>query len=311
MKITLISFLVLGGATVAYSATNGTNQVESDYRALLALDDSTMAEIQRWSEAWHNEGIKEKPAASEEELQKMVRFKIDAVKSAYKKFLTDNPDHVPAMIAFGSFLCDLGEETHGIDWWLKARELDPNNAAVHNNLANHYSHSGQPKRAIEEYEAAMRLQPSEPVYHFNYANVLYLFRKDAMALKSLSEDAVMEIVLDSLKKARDLEPTNFEYAYAYAETFYRVKRPPWERALEAWEHCLQLDITPVQRDQIYTHVARIYLRLGNTAAARGYLAKVKSAQHKEVRDRLSKIADAQEADGKTVEGVETGGKNVD
>jgi len=278
---------------VTTTDTNAAERIEAEYQALLRLDDASLTEIQEMIKKWNAQQGTEIGVTSEEQLQKQVRSKIEAVKQSYQKFLHANPKHVRAMIAYGSFLEDIQEEAEGVQWWLKARDLDPKNAAVRNNLANHYSHSGEPKRAIEEYEAAIQIQPSEPVYHFNLGNTLYLFRRDAVALKGGTEAEMLERALECFRKARDLEPGNYDYATAYAETFYGLKNPNWQRAIEGWEYCFQLDLTPLQRDQVHTHLARVNLRLGKTAKAKAYLERVQSEQFQDIRQRLTDIANRQ------------------
>lgn len=282
-------------ASATPASTNVEAKIESRYQLLLQQDDAALEEIQKLikkSNAQQGADLKEH---SEDELRLMIQSKVDAVKKGYQSFLKENPHHVKAMIAYGSFLCDIQEEEEGVKWWLKAQDLDPKNAAVRNNLANHYSHDGDPKRAIEEYEAAIQIQPSEPTYYFNMGNVMYLFRKETAESKNWTEDEVFEHSLDSLRRARDLEPANYDYAYAYAETFYGVKTPNWQRALDAWDYCLKLNITPLQRDQIYTHLARINIRLGKIKKARDYLDQVKSEQWQDLRQRLNEIATHQES----------------
>lgn len=280
---------------VAAVPTNAEDKVELRYQLLLRQDDDALTETQKLisrSNAQQGSDWKEN---SEEELRQMIQSRVGSVKKAYQDFLRDNPRHVKAMIAYGSFLCDLQEEEEGVTWWLKAREIDPRNAAVHNNLANHYSHDSNPKRAIEEYETAIALQPSEPTFYFNLGNMMYLYRKETGELKKWTEDEVFEHSLQAFRQARDLEPGSYDYAYTYAETFYGVKPTNWRRALEAWDFCLKLNITPIQRDQIYTHLARINIRLGKIKKARDYLELVKSDQWQDLRLRLTEIANHQEA----------------
>jgi tetratricopeptide (TPR) repeat protein len=302
---------VLSGAVVAQTnapaghgsvaVTNSTEKIEADYRALLKLDDDALTEVQEMIKRHNAQEGSGAPTRTEEELKKMIQFKLESVKKAYRQFLEANPQHVRAMIAYGSFLCDIEEESEGLQWWLKAREVDPKNAAVRNNLANHYGHSGEPKRAIEEYEAAIQLQPNEPVYYFNLANTLYLFRRDAAVLKNATEAEMLDQALESFRKARDLEPANLDYAIAYAETFYSLKNPNWQRALDAWEYCFKLNPTPLQRDQVYTHLARINIRLDNVPKAKEYLALVKTDQMQDLRERLTEIANQRDAASKISE----------
>jgi tetratricopeptide (TPR) repeat protein len=296
----LLTILLAGAqtnmpATPVAPSTNETDKIEAEYQALLRLDDAAVADIQSLVKQSQTRQGSDVGMPSDEELQKQVRFKLDSVRKAYESFLKANPGHVRAMIAYGSFLCDTEQEEEGLRWWEKARETDPKNAAVRNNLANHYGHSGEPKRAIEEYEAAIQIAPNEPIYHFNLANALYLFRRDAAEWKQSSEEAAMLQALESFRKARDLEPNNYDYASAYAETFYSLKDPNWQRAIEAWDFCLKLNVTPLQREQIHTHLARIHIRAGNLARAREHLKQIQSDQMQDVRQRLTEIAAHQES----------------
>lgn len=54
--------------------------------------------------------------------------------------------------------------------WKKATELDPNNAAAHNNLAIAYEQMGLFDLALEEYEIAFKLAPDEPPIKANISS---------------------------------------------------------------------------------------------------------------------------------------------
>ena len=53
-----------------------------------------------------------------------------------------------------------GMDDEEIGRYERALEIDPDNTAAHALLADAYRHRGELKRAIEEYEAALRLEPS-------------------------------------------------------------------------------------------------------------------------------------------------------
>src|SRR5206468_6813978 len=130
---------------------------------------------------------------------------------------------VRARIAFASFLGDLNDEEASQTEYENALELETNNPAIYNNLANIYGHTGPVKKAFEFYARAIELNPSEPVYYHNFGTTVFLFRKDAREFYGIDEQQVFNKALELYAKAIKLDPTNFPLASDIAQTYYGIK----------------------------------------------------------------------------------------
>ena len=124
------------GVIASVAATN--DPVALEFQGLLRADDEVSEEVQRWLDALPN------GAAVSPELKARIDSRHDGMTRRYEDFLRRHPRHAPAMVAFGSYLGDIGDEIGMAEQWEKAREINPSDPAVWNNLAGHYAHRGQP-----------------------------------------------------------------------------------------------------------------------------------------------------------------------
>lgn len=253
--------------------TDTSNPVEREYLRLLEADNAAQEEVDRWlldEEKFSSQGA----AADKGVLRARIRQRLDSVEKAYTEFLTRNPSHSKARIAYGSFLNDIGKEEDARSQWERAKDLDPKNPAVWNNLANVYGHGGGGSNAIAHYEKAIELSPNEPVYHQNLATYVYLFRRDATNYYNISEQQVFDKAMALYKKALSLDPTNFPLATDLAQTYYGIRPARTQDALEAWTHALKLARDDIEREGVRLHLARWHRTAGDFDAARREIERV-------------------------------------
>lgn len=234
--------------------------------------------------------IKAEKADQAAALLKDLESDINGVEAKFQGFLTGDPTHVRGMTAFGNFLEEIGKQEEASVWWSKAATLSAKNPNLLNNLANYYGHNGEATRAIKLYEESIRLNPNEAVYHFNLGNMYYLFRKESTQVHGWDVDQLFRESLNQFRIARDLEPNNFEFATAYAETFYGVnfltQRIGWEEALEAWQYCLKMKLDAGQKDYVKVHLVRLNLYTGNPLEAAKSASEIKSEELRRVAKHL-------------------------
>ena len=227
-------------------------------------------------------------------LLEQLESDISSLETSFRGFLAAHPTHVRAMSTFGNFLEEIGKQDDACTWWSKAVSLSRKNPDLLNNLANYYGHNGEAARAIRLYEEAIRLNPTEAVYHFNLGNMYYLFRKEAQQIHGWDLDQTFREALVQFRGARDLEPNNFEYATAYAETFYGVnflqQRIAWDEALKAWQYCLNMKLDSGQKDYVKVHLVRLNLYTGNPMEAARSASEIQSNELRRVaRNLLNKM----------------------
>lgn len=194
----------------------------------------------------------------------------------YRHFLNDHPRHTRAMVAYGDFLEDLGREEEAMEWWKKAIAIDPSEAYAYNDIANYYGHYGRAAEALKLYDKAIALAPTEPMFRFNWATTCSSFRNESQKVYGWTKEEIFQRSLEQFRKARDLDPQNFELATAYAETFYMMPKPDWQSAFAAWKYCLNQPLNEQQRQFVYLHLARVCIRRERYDEAREWTGKIPS-----------------------------------
>jgi tetratricopeptide (TPR) repeat protein len=277
----------------AFARAPRTNAVESgdavqkEYQKLMEDDDAAQAEIDQWIK--DNEKFAAQGAGlSQQEMSRKVRARLAPIRQGYEDFLRRHPNHAEARIAYGSFLGDLNDEDASQEQLEKALEVETNNPAVYNNLANIYGHHGPVKKAFEFYAKAVELNPNEPTYYHNFGTTVFLFRKDAKEFYGIGEQEVFDKALVLYSNAMRLDPTNFPLASDIAQTYYGIK--PWrtEDALNAWTNALRLASDELEREGVYIHFARIKLHAGRFDEARAHLNVITNEHYATLKQRLTK-----------------------
>lgn len=282
------------GLVAPVALTN--SPVEAEFQALLKLDDETSDQVEKWLDALPD------GAPVPAELKERIDTRHDAVRKSYVDFIARNPKHAPAVIAYGSFLGDIGDEFAMTDQWEKAREMDPSNPAIWNNLAGHYAHRGPIEKAFPYFEKAIELNPKEPQYWHSLGTVTYLFRRDSEVYYKTDEQGVFRKAFEFYDKAVQLRPLDFKLAADVAQTWYGVKPEPSDSndgkkaaelklagsGLTAWTNAFRLAPDDVDREGVRLHYARWQIRVGLWDDARKNLDLVTNSVHTVVKDRLER-----------------------
>ncbi len=256
------------------------------YDDLLAMDDSAQADADRWIRDAHGKKTTPQEDAA---LTTRIQERFSSVERAYRTFLEKNPAHVDARIALGSFFNDTGREFEARDEWEKALKLNPTNSVVYNNLAGIYGHRGPVTNAFTCYEKAIQLQPRESLYYQNFATTVFLFRRDAMDYYGFKdEQKVFDKSLALYRKALELDPTNFYLASDLAQTYYLVQPPRHDDALAAWKKAYSLAGDELERQGVWIHLARIEVQAGRFDEARAHLEQVNRPELQILRERVLK-----------------------
>jgi tetratricopeptide (TPR) repeat protein len=268
-----ISNLVHEKTGVRMEIADPNDPVEREYLRLLEMDDAAQAEVDRW--LTDNEKLAGAGAGIDRgTMQGKIRQRFDPVEKAYKDFLERHPKHVKARVAYGSFLGDIGREDEAAAEYIKARDIDPQNPAAWNNLANFYGHNGPVTNAFACYEKAIELRTNEAVYYQNFATTVYLFRWDATNYFNITEQQVFDKAMALYSKALSLAPTDFPLATDLAQTYYGIRPPRIQDALKAWNDALKLARDDVEREGVRLHLARWNRTAGDLNAARRELSFV-------------------------------------
>jgi len=245
---------------------------EEAYRQILAADDAMMQQSapRSWSQ------------------QANYRARLRRVEADYKHFVATHPDYAPGLAAYASFLYDQNRHEEAVALWERALTIDPTFARAYNDLATHYGHYGRAADALRYHQKAFELDPTDPVFHYNWATTCILFRPDARQVYGWTEDEIFRHSLDEFRKARDVAPTEYQYATAYAESFVLWPKADWNEALDAWQYCLKVAPTELDRQRVCSNIARVYLKLGRVDEARKWLDKITAEELQSLRQALAR-----------------------
>lgn len=272
----------------ASNSIAGTNDlVGAELDQLMAEDDAVMDEV----DTWIRTNVEQKAQGggeSRQDLNQRINTRLNGMRQKYGDFLKQYPDYEPGHMAYGSFLDDIGKEDLAVVEFDTSSKLDPKDPAAWNNLANYFGDHGPVTNAFADYQKAIDLNPSEPIYYQNFATTVYLFRPDARAFFHITEPQVFDKALALYQKAIQLDPKNFELASDYAESYYGIKPLRTNDALVAWTNALVPAQTEVEREGVYIHLARIKYLVGRYDEARAQLEAVTNSMYDDLKGRIER-----------------------
>jgi tetratricopeptide (TPR) repeat protein len=292
-----LSNLVVQHTGVSVEITDPNDPVEKEFQVVMKQDDDAQEEVDKWIRD-NQEFAKQGAGVPAEELNQRILARFEPVRKAYEEFLQRHPDYSRAHLSFASFLDDIGDEDGSVNHMEKARELDPKNPAVWNNLANHYGHSGELKTAFEYYGKAIELNPNEPIYYHNFGTTVFLYRKDAKEFYNITEQQVFDKALDLYTHALKLDPDNFPLASDVAQTYYGIKPLRTNDALLAWTNTLSIAHNEVEREGVYIHLARLKMLFGRFDEATAHLNSVTNENYAELKRRVTRAMDERIAEAR-------------
>lgn len=226
-----------------------------------------------------------------------VRPQIQRLVFDYERFLRDNPNFAPGYVSFALLLGSevVDERRRAAALLLKANELDPRIALVKNQLGNYLAEEGKPLEAISYYLAAAEIEPDEPLYHYQIGLLLAVARSDFEGSGDWDSATITKTAHEALGRAYSMAPSNFEYGYRYAQSFYELPEPNWSAALEAWRSLEALSNTDLGRQAVLLQQANVRLLMGDQNEAARLLDRVTlgdlQAQREELRKRLGGLGD--------------------
>jgi tetratricopeptide (TPR) repeat protein len=289
----------------ALVAPNPDDPVEKQYHKLMEEDDAAQAEVDKWiqdNQAFAAEGA----GVSREALNQRIFERFASVRKGYETFLQQHTNHARARIAYASFLDDIHDEDASMTQLELAREIDPSEPSVWNNLANYYGHNGPVTKAFDYYTKAIALDPNEPVYYHNFGTTVFLFRKDAKEHYQINEQQVFDKALALYHEAMKLAPDDFLLASDVAQTFYGIRPSRTDDALRAWTNAFNLARDDVEREGVHTHFARVKLHAGRFGEARLHLSNVTNVMYADLKRRLTRSLNDEETKLKGTNAPATG-----
>jgi tetratricopeptide (TPR) repeat protein len=254
--------LVLGPwSLVLFAADGGENMAERTLKKIVAQQRELFAEAAKQGEKLDESNF---------------RQQVQSLTHDYELLLRNNPQFAAGYAAYGYLLTKIDMRKEATAILLKANQIDPDIALVKNQLGNLLAEDGKPLQAAPYFIAAIKLEPNEPLYHYQLGTLLAEARDEFLKAKTTewtraSVDAAMH---QAFKRAAELAPDRFEFAYRYAESFYDLEAPDWDAALKVWSALEEKAPTPIERQTMRLHAANILLKMGKRDHAKALLATV-------------------------------------
>ena len=214
------------------------------------------------------------------------RQHLQSITHDYELLLRNNPTFAAGYAAYGYLLTKVDMRHEATAMLLKANQLDPDIGLVKNQLGNLLAEDGKPLQAAPYYIAAIKLEPNEPLYHYQLGTLLVEARDAFLKSGEWTREALDNAMHHAFKQAAELAPDRFEFAYRYAESFYDLEKPNWDGALKAWSALEEKAPTAIERQTMRLHAANICLKLGKPAHASALLETVDEPKLQVQKEKL-------------------------
>jgi len=235
----------------------------------------TMAEHRLKEIAEHQRVLFADAAAQGKDMENAaLKTGVERLTNEYESLLRDNPDFAAGYATYGYMLWKIGLRTQAVAMLTKANQLDPEIALVKNELGNYLAEEGKPLEAVNYFLSAIKLEPGEPLYHYQLGTLLYEARDDFLRSGEWTRASVDHSMQEAFKSAAGLAPDRIEFTYRYAESFYDMEDPDWAAALRAWEGLEARAQSEIERETMRLHEANVLLNMGRTDRARKVLGTV-------------------------------------
>lgn len=218
-----------------------------------------------------------------------LKRRLQEISHDYEVLLRDNPRYAAGYAAYGLLLSKVDMRKEAAAMLLKANELDPDIAIVKNQIGNLLAEDGKPLQAAPYFIAAIKLEPNEPVYHYQLGTLLVEARDEFLKNGQWTRATLDAAVLEAFRKASELAPDRFEFAYRHAESYYDLEKPDWGTALKLWSALEEKAPTDIERQTMRLHAANILIKTDRAGLARILLETVTEPGLQGQKDRLKPL----------------------
>ncbi len=230
-----------------------------------ALAAQQLAEAKYLEKAGQSELAQQKSAEAQQLLER--------IKAGYEYVIANYRNSARAHTYYGELLYDyLGEMDGAIRAWQLANSLEPKYARPLNNLGLHYCHTGQYEQGLAALDEALELEPNNPDYLYNLAQVYLVNFPQVQTLRKWSKEKVYAQAMKLSKKAVENDPEDFDLLQDYAVNFFAAEqvfniKPDWKKAAKAWQEARPHARNDAETFYTWLNEGRVWLRDGNKTKA--------------------------------------------
>jgi len=261
--------------------------VQGVARADAPVESESMAEHRLKGIAEHQRILFSDAAAQGRDLDSAAfQMQVEQLTREYESLLRDNPQCSAGFACYGYMLWMGALQTQAVAILLKANQMDPDIPLVKNELGNYLAEEGKPLEAVNYFLSAIKLEPNEPLYHYQLGMLLYAARDDFLKSGEWTRDSVDHAMQEAFRRAAELAPGRIEFTYRYAESFADMKDPDWPAALKAWQGLEAGAKSGIERQTMRLQQANVLLNMGKADQARKVLDTVTDATLDPQRQKL-------------------------
>src|ERR1019366_2048629 len=128
---------------------------------------------------------------------------VEQLTREYESLLRYNPQFASGYASYGYMLWKVGLRKQAVAILLKANQMDPDIALVKNELGNYLAEEGKPLEALNYFLAAIKLQPKEPLYHYQLGTLLCEARDEFLKSGEWTADGLNHAMHDAFRMAAE------------------------------------------------------------------------------------------------------------
>jgi len=211
-------------------------------------------------QSYMQDGQRDLATAQQDEMQKRGTL----IRAMWEWMLERYPQNARAHNYYGEYLFDYaGDEAGGLKHWMTSTQLDDDLAPAHNNLGIYYFHTGDYTRGLEHLERALKLEPENPDYLYNMAQMYLIHFPQIERITKTPREKLYKQAMDMSEKAAQLLPNDFDIVQDYAVNFFAAEgfgvEVDWEVAAEAWKRAQAVARTEDERFYSLLNEARSWM----------------------------------------------------
>ena len=236
------------------------------------------------------EGIEQRADLSEDTV---LQQRVQELVASYESLIASNPDFLLTYLVYGKLLRRVGQDQRAYAIFRKADELDTTLPVVKQQLAALLAENGQFEQALPFALEAISLSPQTAVYHYQFAELLYVYR-DLFVEKGLFDRATLESeLIQAFDQAVSLDPYAYHYRLRRAKAYFHLESAQPDKALAYWNAALPDAEPGLETEAIQLHRADLMVDLGRRqealAIAQGVTHSQLQFSRQQVLDKLSDL----------------------
>lgn len=196
------------------------------------------------------------------------------IESLWTEYMIDNPRDADALIIYGKFLRSIGENSRAYAAFKKADSIDGGIAVVKQQMATYEAEEGIWREAYSHMKKAVELEPDNPVYLAQLAQLILIFRQVMMNDGGYGQSDLDAEMMSCYARAAELQPESVQAQRNYALAFYDAGKADWSAALAQWEKVLSMVELNLEKQTALTNKARVLIELNRDDEAEKILEDV-------------------------------------